>query len=125
VPFPKSVLTEKLIDGGHLCADFDERIYEVDDLPHWPAESLFKRRDVEQTMRLFRLWHLLLRLPLGKRAIRRLLRSRLARWLAPLSLLMALRNEKTIFNLSWPAGFRYFLHVKSPALKTTNYVSFI
>ena len=124
-PFPKSALTKKLMDEGYLCADYHDRIYEIDDLPHWPTESLFRRRDVAETMRLYRLWHLLLRWRLPKLTLRRLVRSRWSRALTPLSMLLGLTNEKRIFGLSWSAGFRYFLHVKSPALKTTNYVSFI
>lgn len=125
VPFPKSRLTQRLIEEGRLAADFDQRIYEVADLPHWPAESLFRQRDIVRTMRLYRLWHLLLRLPLPDGWLRRLAKSRAAQALAPLALLLGLLNEKKIFNLGWRAGFRYFRHVKSPALKTTNYVSFI
>lgn len=125
VPFPKSKMTQRLIDEGHLAADFDEHIYEVADLPHWPAESLFKRKNVAETRRLFSLWHLLLRLPLAKPAMRRLMLSRWSRVLTPLAILLALANEKRIFGIGWLAGFRYFLHVKSPALKTTNYVSFV
>jgi radical SAM superfamily enzyme YgiQ (UPF0313 family) len=125
VPFPKSKLTQRLIDDGHLCADFNERIYEVDDLPHWPAESLFARQNVTATMRLFRLWHLLMRLPLPKSWLRRLARSRAAQLLTPLSVLLALYAEKRIFRLPMLPGLRYFWHVKSPALKTTNYVSFV
>jgi len=125
VPFPKSRLTRRLIEEGWLAADFDERIYEVADLPHWPAESLFRQRDIVRTMRLYQLWHLLLHLPLPDRWLRRLAKSRAAQILAPLALLLGLMNEKRIFGLTWQAGFRYFLHVKSPALKTTNYVSFI
>ncbi len=125
VPFPKSALTRKMMDEGFLAADYDKRIYELDDLPHWPAESIFKRRDAAETTRLYRLWHLLLRWRLPKTTILRLLRSRWAAVLTPLALLLGLTNEKRIFGFSWLTGFRYFLHVKSPALKTTNYVSFI
>ncbi len=125
VPFPKSALTKKLIDEGYLCADYHERIYELDDLPRWPAESVFRRRDVDQTMRLFRLWHLLLRLPLAKPALLRLVRSRWAQALVPLAWWFGLTNEKRLFGFRWREGFRYFRHVKSPALKTTNYVSFV
>ena len=124
-PFPKSRLTRMMIDEGYLAKDFEDRIYEVDDLPHWPAESLFKRMDRERTMRLFRLWQLLLALRIPSRWVKRLVNSRLGQLLAPLSLLIALRNEKKIFGLSLLPGFRYFLHVKSPGYKTSNYVSFI
>jgi len=125
VPFPKSALTKRLMDEGYLAKDFDERIYEVDDLPHWPAESLFKRTDPQRVMRLYKLWPLMLKLRLKKKWMRRLVNARWSVVLGPLSFLIALVNEKRIFGFGWRVGFRYFLHVKSPALKTTNYVSFI
>jgi len=125
VPFPKSALTKRLMDEGYLVKDFEERIYEIDDLPHWPAESLFKRTEPERTIRLYKLWWLMLKLRLSKKWMRRLVNARWSTVLSPISFLIALTNEKRIFGFGWLAGIRYFLHVKNPALKTTNYVSFI
>lgn len=125
VPFPKSALTKKLIEDGYLVKDFEERIYEVPDLPHWPAESLFTRTEPERIMRLYSLWPLAIKLRFPKFLIRWLVNTKLSRLLSPLSFFIALINEKKIFGFSWIAGFRYFLHVKNPALKTKNYVSFI
>lgn len=125
VPFPKSALTKKLIEEGFLVKDFEERIYEVPDIPHWPAESLFTRTDPKRVMRLYSLWSLAVKLRLPKSWIRRLVNSRFSSLLTPLSFVIALINEKKIFGFGWLDGFRYFLHVKNPALKTKNYVSFI
>ncbi|MCZ7582663.1 MAG: radical SAM protein [Deltaproteobacteria bacterium] len=124
-PFPKSRMTRSLIEDGYLAPDFEDRIYEVADLPAWPAESLFKRTEPVRTMRLLRLWHLAHVLRVPDRWVKKLIETRWANLLAPLSFLVALVNEKRIFGMSWLSGFRYFLHVKSPALKTSNYVSFI
>jgi len=125
VPFPKSVLTKKLIENGYLAKNFEERIYEVPDLPHWPAESLFKRTDPERMMRLYSIWPLAIKLRLPKSWIRRLVNSRFSKLLSPLSFLISSMNEKRIYGFGWLDGFRYFLHVKDPMLKTKNYVSFI
>jgi radical SAM superfamily enzyme YgiQ (UPF0313 family) len=125
VPFPKSALTRRLIRDGFLAEDFEERIYETKDLPNWPAEDLFKRSDPARTVRLLRLWPLMLRLRLSKKWMRRLVDSPLGELLSPFAFAFALLAEKRIFRIGWRDGFRFFLHVKSPALKTTNYVSFI
>ena len=125
VPFPKSAVTARLHKEGYLAEDFEDRIYEIPDLPRWPAESLFRRSRPESTVRLYRLWPLMLALGLPKRWVRRLVESRWSVLLNLLSLLVVLTNEKKIFALGWLSGFRYFLHVRNPALKTTNYVSFI
>jgi hypothetical protein len=46
-------------------------------------------------------------------------------FLAPVSLLIAMLNEQKIFHVGYLKGFRYLLHVRSPRLKASNYVSFI
>jgi radical SAM superfamily enzyme YgiQ (UPF0313 family) len=124
-PFPKSFLTRNLIRDGYLSAEFEERIYEVPDLPRWSAEDLFTRSDVARTVCLYRLWHLMIALRLGPRRMRRLVDRRWAQVLAPLSALTAMRNERRIFRIGILSGLRYLFHVRSTGLKTSNYVSFI
>ncbi len=124
-PFPKSVLTRKLIRDGYLSPHFEERIYEVADLPSWLAEDLFPRTGMEVTKRLFRLWHLMAALRLSPKWMRRLVDRPWLQFLAPVSLLIAMLNEQKIFGMGDRQGFRYLLHVRSPRLKASNYVSFI
>ena len=125
VPFPKSAIARKMAAAGFMAADFEERIYEVADIPAWPAETLYRCRDTAVTMRIYRLWPLLVRLPLPASWARWLVRRRWADVLAVAGTLLALASEKRIFGIGWWTGFRYFLHVKHPGLKTSNYVSFI
>ena len=125
VPFPKSAMAGKLAAAGYLAADFEDRIYEVADLPAWPSGELFRQRDADVTRRLYRLWPLLLRLRLSKRLARRLVTWRWSALLALPALFLAMNAERRIFGFGWRAGIRYFLHVRSPNLKTSNYVSFI
>lgn len=124
-PFPKSAMTRRLIAERILAEDFEERIYEIDDLPQWPAESLFRQSEPVRTRRLLSLWHLMMALRLPFRSALSLVNSRWSSWLTPISTLIALANERKVFGIDLLSGFRYFLHVKSPALKTSNYVSFI
>jgi anaerobic magnesium-protoporphyrin IX monomethyl ester cyclase len=125
VPFPKSALTVRLIRHGYLSPEYEERIYQIEDLPSTPGVDMFKSRDMEQTKRLLNLWALVMKWKIPISIVRRIVRSRWSALLFPLSFLTALANEKKIFGLKILDGFRYFLHVKSPALKTSNYVSFI
>jgi radical SAM superfamily enzyme YgiQ (UPF0313 family) len=124
-PFPKSALTDMMVRDGHLSPEFENRIYEVDDLPNWPAEDLFRRSDLVRTKRLFRLWHLMAARRLSPERMRWLVNRRWPQLLAPLSVLVAMLNEQKIFRMGYLKGFRYLLHVRSPGLKTSNYVSFI
>jgi len=124
-PFPKSMLTKKMIQDGYLSEEFEDRIYEVADLPNWPAEDLFTRIDLVSTKRLFRLWYLMVALRIGPRWIRHMLSRRVYQLLAPLSTLIAMLNEHKIFRIGYLTGFRYLLHVRSPGYKTSNYVSFV
>jgi len=125
VPFPKSRMTRMLIEKGSLARDFEEKIYEVPDLPRWPGETLFTRFNSEKTERLQKLWPLMLELNIPKAWIGRLVQMRLSILLVPFCFLVVLSKEKKVFGLGWLSGFRYFLHVRNPGLKTTNYVSFI
>jgi radical SAM superfamily enzyme YgiQ (UPF0313 family) len=125
VPFPVSRMAAKLIEDGFLAADYEERIYDVPDIPSWPAATLFRRADPERLMRLYWLWALLLRFRVKKPWARRLINSRWSMVLAPLSFAIGLLAEKRVFGLGWADGLRYFRHVANPAFKTSNYVSFL
>ena len=125
VPFPKSAMARKMVEAKYLSEDFDDRIYEVADIPAWPSDNFYKQRDPDKTARLLRLWPLLLMLRMSKSRMRKLLDTKWSELLSPLGTIISLVNEKKIFGFGWLDGFRYFLHVKSPGLKTSNYVSFI
>lgn len=125
VPYPVSAVSRKLMKDGYLVEDYEDRIYEIPDIPTWPAMSVFKRTDPERTLRLYWLWPIMLKLKFSRRWMNRLVNSRLSWALAPISFVISLVNEKKIFGFTWLDGIRYFLHVKNPAFKTANYVTFI
>jgi radical SAM superfamily enzyme YgiQ (UPF0313 family) len=125
VPFPVSRVATRLIADGILAADYEERIYEVPDIPRWPAATLFRRAAPERLTRLYWLWALLLHFRVEKRWAQRLINSRWSMALAPISFAIGLLAEKRVFGLGWADGLRYFWHVANPAFKTSNYVSFV
>lgn len=124
VPFPKSAVTRRLIKDGYLTADFDQRVYEIPDLPDGPKD-IFRHIDAARRVRLYRLWYFLYKRKWSKKRLQKLVDSRWSFLLYPLSTLVGVINIKRVFDLGWWPGFVFFLHVKNPGTKTTNYVSFI
>lgn len=125
VPYPVSSISRRLMADGYLVDDYEERIYEIPDIPAWPAATVFKRNDPARTLRLYWLWPLMLRTRMSRKWMHRLVNTRLSWALAPLSFVISMLNEKDVFGFTWRDGVRYFLHVKNPAFKTANYVTFI
>ncbi len=124
VPIPNTQFTEICIENGYLDKDFFSEIDQLPDLWEMDYSSFLNIQGKDEMMILYRLWFLLLKIPLPRSWIRRLTRGKSNRAMA-LFQAVGLYFEKRVFHLSLLPGLRYFLHVRSLQRRTTNYVSLI
>lgn len=124
VPIPNTQFTEMCIEQGYLEKDFFSEIDQVPDLWEINYSSFLNIQCKDEMMNLYRLWFLLLKIPLPRKWILRLTRGKSNRVMTFLQG-MGLYFEKRVFHLSFLPGLRYFLHVRSLQRRTTNYVSLI